>query len=300
MMRPIKFISASLLASVLATAIALPSWAADPFRSSNPRPIGADTQKSFELLFREGNFADAVKQIDVALKSEYDEPLIQALRASVAFIREDYLDMKVYGEKTRNSARKLMATDKLRGHIYLAASNLIEAGYVVKAEGLTSAGKALPLVQQALDDIKTAQDIDPQDPEVNLVKGYMDMLIASVLPLSDLENALTSLKQYAGPDYVKWRGIALAYRDARKLDPALDAINKALAAAPENPELFYLKGQILWLKGGGNLEEARKNYIKALSKAKQMPKPLVGVVSTECRNLTNQITGRSDTCPMQN
>jgi tetratricopeptide (TPR) repeat protein len=300
MIRPIKFVSASLVASVLATAIALPSWAADPFRTSNPRPIGADTQRSFELLFKEGNFADAVKQIDKALKSEYDEPLIQALRASVAFIREDYLDMKVYGDKTRSAAQRLLATDKLRGHIYLAASYLIEAGYIVKSEGLTSAVKALPLVQQALDEIKTAQDISPQDSELNLVKGYMDMLIASVLPLSDLENALTSLKQYAAPDYVKWRGIALAYRDARKTDLALDAINKALAAAPENPELFYLKGQILWIKGGSSLDDARQSYIKALSKAKQLPAPLASVISIECRNLTTQMTGRADYCPIQN
>ncbi|MEE3716982.1 Sll0314/Alr1548 family TPR repeat-containing protein [Tumidithrix elongata RA019] len=300
MMRPVNFVSASLIASVLATAIALPSWAGDLFRSSNPRPIGAETQKSFELLFKEGNFPAAVKQIDLALKSEADEPLIQALRASVAFIREDYLDMKVYGDKTRAQAQKLLSTDKLRGHIYLAASNLIEAGYVVKTQGLTSAPTALPLVQAALDEIKTAQDMDPQDPELNLVKGYMDMLIASVLPLSDLENALTSLKQYAAPDYVKWRGIALAYRDARKTDLALEAVNQALVAAPNNPELYYLKGQILWLKGGNSRDDARQNYIKALSKAKQLPPPLVGVISTECRNLTNEITGRSDSCPMQN
>ncbi|CAN1209458.1 Tetratricopeptide TPR_1 repeat-containing protein [Tumidithrix helvetica PCC 7403] len=300
MMRPVNFVSASLIASVLATVIVLPSWAGDPFRTSNPRPIGADTQKAFELLFREGNFSDAVKQIDIALKTEYDEPLIQALRASVAFIREDYLDMKVYGDKTRAQARRLLSTDKLRGHIYLAASNLIEAGYVVKTEGLTSAPKALPLVQQALDEVKNAQDIDPQDPELNVVKGYMDMLIASVLPLSDLENALTSLKQYASPDYVKWRGVALAYRDARKTDLALEAVNKALIAAPNNPELYYLKGQILWLKGGSSLGDAKQNYVKALSKAKQLPPPLVGVISTECRNLTNELTGRPDSCPIQN
>jgi tetratricopeptide (TPR) repeat protein len=190
------------------------------------------------------------------------------------------------GKRVRTKAEALKGKDSLRAYIYLAASDLIEAGAIIKIEGLSSAPKALPLVQSVFDNIKKAQDIDANDPELNLVKGYIDMLIASVLPLSDLESALTSLKQYAAPDYLKWRGIALAYRDARKPDLALDAVNKAIAAAPNNPELNYLKGQVLWMQGGSNIPNAKKQFELALSKSKQINPSLLAEIREQCRGLT--------------
>ena len=184
--------------------------------------------------------------------------------------------------------------DNLRAYIYLAASDLIEAGYIVKTEGVSSAPKALPLVQSVFDNIQKAKDISPNDPELNLIKGYIDMLIASVLPLSDLETALESLKQYAAPDYLKWRGIALAYRDARKPDLALDAVNKALVSAPNNPELHYLKGQVLWMQGGSNIPTAKKQFELALSKSKQLNPSLLDEIRGQCRNISGGVA-----CPEQ-
>ena len=290
MKRPLQFISSSLLAVLVTAATAMPSFAADPFRTSNARAIGGETQKAFELMFREGNYVGALKQLDVAIRTEASEPLLFALRASTLYTKEDYLGMQVAGKRVRKNAEALKGKDNLRAYLYIAVSDLIEAGYIVKTDGLSSAARALPLVQNVFDNIKKAQDINPNDPELNLIKGYVDMLIASVLPLSDLETALASLRQYAAPDYLKWRGIALAYRDARKPELALDAVNKAIAAAPNNPELNYLKGQILWMQGGSSVPIAKKQFEVALSKSKQMNPSLLAEVRDQCRNLSGGVS----------
>ena len=290
MKRPLKLISASLLAALVSAVTAMPSFAADPFRSTNARDIGSETQKAFVLMFKEGNYVAAVKQLDVAVKTEANEPLLFALFASTFYAKEDYLAMQVAGKRVRANAEALKGKDNLRAYIYRAASDLIEAGYIVKTEGVSSAARALPLVQSVFDNIKQAQDIDPNDPELNLIKGYIDMLIASVLPLSDLETALSSLKQYAAPDYLKWRGIALAYRDARKPELALDAVNKAIAAAPNNPELTYLKGQVLWMQGGSSIPTAKKQFELALTKAKQLNPGLLSEIREQCRNISGGVT----------
>ena len=279
MNRPLEFlfksVSVSMLAALVTAATIMPSWAADPFRTSNKRAIGNETQKAFELMFKDGNYTEAVRQLDVAIKTEASDPLLFALRASTFYAKEDYLGMQVAGKRVRSNAEALKGKDNLRAYIYIAASELIEAGYIVKTEGLSSAPRVLPMVQSVFDNIQKAKDIEPNDPELNLIKGYIDMLIASVLPLSDLETALESLKQYAAPDYLKWRGIALAYRDARQPELALNAVNTALSSAPNNPELHYLKGQVLWMRGGSNIPEAKKQFELALSKSKQMNPSLV-------------------------
>jgi len=289
MKRSLKILSTSLLAALVSVATVMPSFAADPFRTKNARPIGNETQKAFELMFKEGNYNAAVNQINAAIATEANEPLLFALRASTFFATEDYLGMQVAGQRVRKNAESLRGKDNLRAYIYLAASDLIEAGYIVKTQGISSAPRALPLVQSVLDYLQKAKDIDPNDPELNLIKGYVDMLIASVLPLSDLESALQSLRQFAAPDYLKWRGIALAYRDARRPDLAIDAVNKALASAPNNPELHYLKGQILWLQGGNNTAEAKKFFELALSKSKQMNPSLLAEIRDQCRNLSGGV-----------
>jgi tetratricopeptide (TPR) repeat protein len=294
MSRPLKLvfesISVSMVAAIITIATVSPSFAADPFRSSKARAIGNETQKAFELMFKEGDYVSAVKQLDLAVRTESSEPLLFALRASTAYAKEDYLVMQDAGKRVRSNAQALKGIDNLRAYIYIAVSDLIEAGFIVKTEGLSSAPKALPLVQSVFDNIQKAKELDPNDPELNLVKGYIDMLIASVLPMSDLETALESLKQYAAPDYLKWRGIALAYRDARKFDLALDAANKALTAAPNNPDLHYLKGQVLWMQSDSNIPIAKKQFELALSKSKQMNPSLLSEIRQQCRNISGGAT----------
>jgi tetratricopeptide (TPR) repeat protein len=293
MKRFLSKVSAHVVVSLLAGAIplgmlpaALPAFAGDPFRAQNPKPIGPDTQAAFELMFKQGDYIGTSKQLNKALRSEFEDPLAQGMRASMAYIEKDLESMKIYTNKTRAAAQKLMSTDKMRGHLYMGVSYLLEAGYIVSSQGVVSgAPSALGLVDKLLKEIDEAQSISPNDPELNLIKGYMDMLIASVFP-SDLEKALSSLRS-AAPDYLKYRGIALGYRDAKKPNEALDAIDRALAAAPNNPELQYLKGQILWMKGCSGVEAAKKEYRKALDKSKQLPSELVKQINGEYSSLIN-------------
>lgn len=282
-----KFKIKIFLASVFAaTALITPSAvsAKDPFRTSNPRAIGNQTQRAFELMFRDGNYPAASRQIDKALRTEANDPLVHGMKASFAYLEQDYLGMKLYAVKTRAAAEKLMSTDPLRGHIYMGVGYLIEAGHAVKTEGIVSgAPKGLALVQKLFDEIKMAQAIAPNDPELNLIKGYMDMLIATVIPNSDVESALSSLRT-SSPDYLRWRGIAIGYRDTKDLDKALVAVNKAIEAAPKNPELIYLRGQIFWLRN--DIEAAKKNYRQAIAKRNQLPQDLVKQINSECTGLT--------------
>jgi len=285
----LKSVSASAIALLVFAATAMPSLAADPFRSQNARAIGDQTQKVFELIFKEGNYKEAIKQLDVAVKAEPNEPLLFVLRASTAFAKEDYAAMQMDGKRVRANAEALRGHDNLRAYIYIAVSDLLEAGYIFKTEGIASTGRILPLVQNVFDNLQKAKEITPDDPELNLIKGYIDMLIASVFPLSDLETALESLKLYAAPDYLKWRGIAIAYRDANKPDLALDAVNKALAAAPNNPELHYLKGQLLWSQGGANIPAAKQEFETALTKADQMNVGMLADMREQCRIISGGV-----------
>ena len=162
MKHSLKLISTSLTASLLtvlvSVATAMPSFAADPFRSANPRAIGNETQKAFELMFKEGNYVAAVKQLDQAVRSEADDPLVFALRASTFYATEDYIGMQVANKRVRSNAEALRGKDPIRAYTYLAISDLIEAGYIIKTEGVSSAPKVLPLVQNVFDNIKKAQD----------------------------------------------------------------------------------------------------------------------------------------------
>lgn len=285
-----KSISASALALSVVAATAMPSFAADPFRTQNARDIGPETQKIFELMFKEGNHKAAVKHLDIAVKAEPNEPLLFVLKAAASYAKEDFTGMQMDGKRVRANAEALRGRDNLRAYTYLAVSDLLEAGYIFKTEGISSTMRILPLVQNIFDNLQKAKDVSPDDPELNLIKGFIDMAIASVLPLSDLEAALESLKLYAAPDYLKWRGVALAYRDARKLAPALEALNKAMAAAPNNPELHFLKGQLLWSQGGNNIPEAKKEFEIALTKADQLDAGLLADMRSQCRSLSGGVS----------
>jgi tetratricopeptide (TPR) repeat protein len=267
-----------------------PAWARDPFRTTKARPIPSETAIAFDTLLREGNFRGAIPQIEKAVKTNDSEPLAHTMAALVAFFRQDMEGMRQSGQSVKQRAQALMSKDKLRGHLYLAVADLIESAYLFKTEGVSSVPRLLPLVQNVFDEMKNAQKIDPTDPELNLFKGLVDILISSVssavIPSADVEASLVNLRQFSAPDYLKWGGITVAYRDARKTDLAMEAVDKALASAPNNPVLHYFKGQIFWMQG--NILEARRYYLLALSKAPQLPDQFVIDVLSECVRMTGK------------
>jgi tetratricopeptide (TPR) repeat protein len=106
------------------------------------------------------------------------------------------------------------------------------------------------------------------------------------LPFSSPEQAITRFKDYAAPDYLVNRGLAVAYRDLKQYDNALDFVDTALAIAPNNPELFYLKGQILRKIGKNQqkvevLNEALSHFDRAITQEGQLPSFVVESLNRE-------------------
>ena len=271
------------LTAVTLTLASSPVLAGDPFRTTDDYNIGPYTEEAFEAFFKEGNYVDAREALDKALVSEADEPMVHALAASMAYLDEDWETVAAEAALTKSTAKALLDTQPLRGHIYSAVGIFMEGAHMMSTEGVArSTPAALAMLQQVFSHIGEAEKIDSTDPELNLVKGFMDLMLAVNLPFSDPAEAIERLSDYGNPTYLSYRGIALGYRDLGQMTEAMDAVDQALAAAPENPELFYLKAQLHRRQSETN--ESVAMFEKALEYAEQLPSKLARKIYKEkCR-----------------
>ncbi|MDJ0508328.1 MAG: Sll0314/Alr1548 family TPR repeat-containing protein [Crocosphaera sp.] len=278
----IRYRQASLSWSVVCTvALSLwgtPSIAGDPFRSSNPRPIGDNTEAAFVEIFKNGNYLQATDYLEQAIQTETDEPLAYAIKASLAYSNGEWDVMKTSADKTLAVAEKLTTTDPLRGNLYQAVGHFLQGAHEFKNKSPLGALNKLQLVLEYLD---KAEAIAPHDPELNLLKGYLDLILSVNLPFSSPEDAITRFEKYAAPNYMVDRALFAAYRDLDQYDTAMEYIDQALANSPDNPELQYFKGQILRKKGRTKdgqpkdlelLQEAYTYFDQAMKKVDQLPK----------------------------
>ncbi|HEY9667990.1 MAG TPA: Sll0314/Alr1548 family TPR repeat-containing protein [Coleofasciculaceae cyanobacterium] len=267
-----------------------PTFAGDPFRETSPRPIGDSTEKAFESIFKEGNYKAAKGYLQKAEASEPNEPLAHAMMASLAYTEQDWENVKRYATKTLQTAQQMTPTDPLRGNLYTAVGHFLEGAYNYKKDGPVGALTTLQRVFRFLDDAKKA---DPQDPELNLLTGYMDLMLAVNLPFSDPAKAITKLETYGAPSYLAYRGIAVGYRDLKKYDKALEFVDRALAVTPNNPEVLYLKAQIL--RSQGKNKDAQVFFNKAGEKLNQLPNSSAAQITYErCRNQNKIDSGSED------
>ncbi len=271
------------MALSLSVGMALPSLAADPFRSGTsaaPHDIGPLTESAFKAIFKEGNYASARKYLEDAKTAEAGEPLIHAMLASMAYLDNDLDGVYNRAIATQTAAEALKASDPMRGHLYSAVGIFLEGSHVMKTDGVAKGTpKALGMLQQVFSELDEAESIAPNDPELNLIKGYMDLMLAVNLPFSNPADSIARMKQHGSPTYLTQRGIAVGYRDLEQLDNAIVAVDEAIAAAPENPELFYLKAQLLARQG----EQAKSTefFKKALMNPSQLPTSLVQQITWE-------------------
>lgn len=266
--------------------MALPAWAGDPFRgASSPYSIDAQTEAAFNAIFVDGNYPEAARLLQNA---DPNEPLAYAMRASLA-----YLDgqMDALGENatlTREAGEQLVATNPLRGHLYVAVGHFLEGAYTISTE---SPVRATPIVlgklQQVFDNLEEAEKIDANDPELNLLKGYMDLMLAVNLPFSSPQQAIDRLRDHAAPEYLAERGIAIGYRDLNQQDQALQAVDRAIALTPNNPDLLFLKAQILTRQN--QLAASLPFYQQALARQAQLPRSLVGQMTFEQCRVENRV-----------
>jgi tetratricopeptide (TPR) repeat protein len=254
-------------AATLGTAaIALTLWtspaSADPFRTSNPRTVGAKTETAFKALFEQGNYVQAAELLKTA---EDTEPLSFAMKAALSFVNKDVAGMGQNATLTRTTAEKLVQTDPLRGHLYMAAGHFLEGAYTLSTQGTVQGTPAvLGQLQKVFDNLKQAEQIAPNDPELNLIKGYMDLMLAVNLPFSNPDQAIARL-QKANPTYLAQRGIAIGQRDLGRPQEGIDTLAPLIQANPSNPELHYLNAQLLRLKSDKlQGEEQRKVQLESI------------------------------------
>jgi tetratricopeptide (TPR) repeat protein len=209
------------------------------------RTQGSNIERAKESMFRDGDYAKARQYLDAARQTEPNEPLVYAMSTLYPYSAGDLEKVKVYGEQTSKAAARLMKTNPLRGNLYQGVGLGIGAAYEMKKNGALG---ALSKLQQVFKYMDAAKKIDPNDPELNLVKGYMDLLLAVNVPFSDTNQAIEQLKN-AKPAYLAYRGLYIGYRDLKEYDKAIEAINTAIKIAPNNPEFLYYKAQILAIRG---------------------------------------------------
>lgn len=287
-----------------AALISVSLWAgaaiADPFRPDKPKAIGDQTEVAFRAIFEQGNYSATTRQkLNEAEKAEPTEPLVHALQASMVFSdlqgekdkakKADLLErFRAYGTQTRSASQALMESDPLRGNLYTAVSHFLEGGYTVLKDGIAKgASTALSEMQSAFKAMDTAATIDPNDPELNLLKGYMDLMIAVNLPFASPNQAITRLEKYAGPRYLADRGIAIGYRDLKQPDKALVAVERALQATPNNPEVLMLKAQILLRQG--KYQESKALFEQALQKKDQLPREIVRQIKSGIKDVNKKL-----------
>jgi tetratricopeptide (TPR) repeat protein len=277
--------------------------AADPFRATQPRAIGAKTEAAFNTLFKQGNYPEASRLLQSA---EPNEPLGYALKAALAYVNQDTAQLGENARLTRETAEKLVQTDALRGHIYVAAGHFLEGAYALSTQNAVAATPTvLAKLQQVFDNLGQAEKIDPQDPELNLMKGFMDLMLAVNMPFSNPDQAINRLQSYAQPSYLAQRGIAIGYRDLQQPDKALVAVDEALKQTPDNPELFYLKAQILRQKSdklqGDSQIQVRNQSVRSFRQAwalrDRFPESLVRQLNREgCRTFQQSRNHNPDAC----
>ena len=275
-------LGSGLLAFGLSASLALPAFSADPFRTNSPHEIGELTEAAFQAIFRDGDYDLALQILQEAETAEADEPLVHAMLASMAYLEGDagLEEVARRATLTREAAEALVETDPLRGHLYTAVGVFLEGAYVLQTEGVAKGTpRALGMLQTVFSELDAAESIDPTDSELNLLKGYMDLMLAVNLPFSNPEEAISRMDQYGNPVYLTQRGIAIGYRDLAQYDEAMIAVDKAIAAAPENPELFYLKAQLHARLG--NNDESVEYFSRALDYQEQLPENLVRRITWE-------------------
>ncbi|MGM3304948.1 Sll0314/Alr1548 family TPR repeat-containing protein [Anabaena sp. WFMT] len=276
-----------------------PSWAGDPFRSGEQHKIGDRTEAAFKAIFQQGNYPAAADHLQKAISEEPNEPLAYAMKASLAYGDKDLAGLDRYSKRTLEAGQKLIASDPLRGNLYTGVGNFLEGAVMItRDKSVNGVSKALSRLTKVYEYLDKAEAIAPNDPEVNLLRGYMNLMLAVNLPFISPDQAIEKLEKNAAPGYLVDRGIALAYRDLKQYPQALDYVNRALKSTTDNPEIYYLKAQILHEKGKKEksqnlIKDAVVHFDKALTKKSQLPASLVKQIEHERRSAASRLTNLS-------
>ncbi|NJM57137.1 MAG: tetratricopeptide repeat protein [Synechococcales cyanobacterium RU_4_20] len=303
--RSLRAFAAAMLLSV---GFGLPSLAADPFRSG-ASPMGAKTGEAFELIFKKSDYKAAQALLKQVETREASEPLMYTLQALLAFNNTDDKNwslISTYADQTETAAKGLSKKgdkpSQLRGNLYLAMADFLDGAYAITQDGpVRGMSAAFGKMRGIYGSMKKARTIDANDPELNLVQGFLDMMMAIYLPLSDSKAAIQKLESVRDTNlkaaYLANWALATGYRTMKDNDQALAAINAGLKDQPNHAEMNYLKAQILAAQG--KRAEAQPLFTKALQASATMPDNLVAQIFYEaCKNVQS-LDSKSRACDPQ-
>lgn len=248
--------------------------AADPFRSgADARPIGSEVEAAFNEFFCKGNYTSSRNLLETARDAEPNEPIVYALLALVAHQEGNLAEVEAMANKTLEVGQALKSTDPLRGNLYEGVGHGLVAAHGVLRDGVTvGLPRALPTLNQLFASVRAANKVDPDDPELNLVNGYMDLL------LTRNDKALEQFDR-AAPAYLAYRGRALTLRNMERDREALGVVDEAIAIACDNPELYYLKAQLL--RRVEDYSQSLQYFERALAQSDSLPAGLVKQITRE-------------------
>jgi tetratricopeptide (TPR) repeat protein len=266
----------------LATAAGKPVLGPFYPQAARPMAAGSNLDRAQTAMFRDGDYVKARNLLTAARKTNANDPLVYALSAVYPFMVGDLAQVKKYGDRTVKTAKTLQGRNAVRGNLYQGVGLAIGAAYEFKQNGALN---ALNKLQQVFKYIDAAKAIDPNDPELNLIVGYMNLLLSVNLPFADLNDAISQLEK-AQPKYLAYRGMYLGYRDLKQFDRAIASIDRAIAIAPQNPELKYYKAQIYSMRGidrrsQQDLKIAIDLFAKAYQKRSQLLTSTVAQILSE-------------------
>lgn len=284
--------------------------AGDPFRQSSPRPISANTEAAFKTIFEKGNYTEALKILDRAIATEKSDPMPYALKASLTYSyykkeedptkKQAYLaEVKKQADQSLKLAEKLVASDPLRGNLYVAVGHFLQGAYSLGENDndlVRNGPQVLTKLKKVFDHLDKAEKINSNDPELNLIKGYMDLILAVNLPFSNPDQAISRLEK-AAPNYLAYRGLAVGYRDLGQYDKAMEYVERARKITPNNPELDYLKGQLFYKKGEKTpgdktfLNQAVQYFNLAIAKESQLLPDVAWQLRWEWNRATREAQG---------
>lgn len=263
------------------------AFAGDPFRTEAPHDISDTSEQIFYAMFRDGDYVAAREYLASAGADAEADPLFHALGAALAYLDEDWATLASKAALTQQTATELAGSDDLRSNLYEAVGVFLEGAHILQTEGVAQGTpKALGMLQRVFDRMDAAEAIDPEDPELSLLKGYMDLLLAVNLPFANPEKAISRLETYGYPTYVAYRGIALGYRDLDRDTEALEALDVALGEAPNNPDLLYLKAQLL--RRLDRTAESQEYFAQAIEYADQLPAATSRQIAFEQCHITGE------------
>ena len=247
----------------------------DPFRAgTEARDMAPEIARAMNTFFCNGDYVTLAKQLEEARSVAPDEPMVYVAYSALAYMSEDYDTIREMTGLTLETAAEMKESDPLRGHLYIGVGNGMRAATLVVNEGIAvGLPKALPSINTMFAEFRTAQQIAPDDSEVNFFVGFIDLM------MTRHDRALAQFQSASSPQHMADWGQALTYRDMGQYEEGLAAIERALNSGCQHPEHYYLQAQLL--RKLDRYEESVAAFDRSLESAEVMPDGLVSQISGE-------------------